>query len=166
MPCHSCGRTKFNPTRLGFPKAHALDAARVGETSKLTGWRQDVRAIRAMGRGSHARTRTNRYGFPVGYLIAAKSVRRFRTGGIVRATVPSGKRRGIHVGRVAVRRTGAFNVRTAQGISHRRCRVVQRADGGGYGLETSRKEETATTHGTREPAFLPALKDGLSCGMN
>ena len=50
-----------------------------------------------------------------------------------------------------------------QGISHRHCRVVQRADG--YVLETPRKEETTSMHGTREPAFLPALKDGVSCGM-
>ena len=166
---HSGGRTKFNRTRLGIPKSHALDAACVGETPALKGWRQPVLAIRAMGRGAYARTRVDRSGFPVGYLMAEKSVRGFRTGDIVRATVPSGKRRGVHVGRVAVRRTGSFNVQTArgtvQGISHRHCRVVQRADGYGYVLETSRKEETATMHGTREPAFLPALKDGVSCGM-
>ena len=166
---HSGGRTKFNRTRLGIPKSHALDAACVGETDVLKGSRQPVLAIKAMGRGAYARTRVDRHGFPVGYLMAEKSVRGFRTGDIVRATVPSGKRRGVHVGRVAVRRTGSFNVQTAQGtvqgISHRHCRVVQRADGYGYVLETSRKEETATMHGTREPAFLPALKDGVSCGM-
>ena len=166
---HSGGRTKFNRTRPGIPKSHGLDAACVGETPALRGRRQGVLAIRAMGRGSHARTRVNRFGFPVGHLMAEKSVKGFRTGDVVRATVPSGKRRGVHVGRVAVRRTGAFNVRTAQGtvqgISHRRCRAVQRADGCGHVLETSRKEETATMHGTPEPAFLPALKDGESCGM-
>ncbi len=165
----SGGRTKFNRTRLGIPKSHALDAACVGETPALKGWRQCVLAIRAMGRGAYARTRVSRFGFPVGHLMAEKSVRGFRTGDIVRATVPSGKRRGVHVGRVAVRRTGSFNVQTArgtvQGISHRHCRVVQRADGYGYHIDTSRKEETTTMHGTREPAFLPALKDGVSCGM-
>ena len=165
----SGGRTKFNRTRLGIPKSHALDAACVGETPALKGWRQPVLAIRAMGRGAYARTRVDRSGFPVGYLMAEKSVRGFRTGDIVRATVPSGKRRGVHTGRVAVRRTGSFNVQTArgtvQGISHRHCRVVQRADGYGRVLETSRKEEKTTMHGTREPAFLPALKDGVSCGM-
>ena len=165
----SGGRTKFNRTRLGIPKSHALDAACVGETPALKGWRQGVLAIRAMGRGSYARTRVDRSGFPVGYLMAEKSVRGFRTGDIVRATVPSGKRRGVHVGRVAVRRTGSFNVQTAQGtvqgISHRHCRVVQRGDGYGYHVDTSRMKETATMHGTREPAFHPALKDGVTCGM-
>ena len=165
----SGGRTKFNRTRLGIPKSHALDAACVGETPALKGWRQGVLAIRAMGRGSYARTRVDRSGFPVGYLMAEKCVRGFRTGDIVRATVPSGKKRGVHVGRVAVRRTGSFNVQTAkgtvQGISHRHCRAVQRADGYGYHVETSRKEEKTTMHGTREPAFLPALKDGVSCRM-
>ena len=165
----SGGRTKFNRTRLGIPKSHALDAACVGETPALKGWRQGVLAIRAMGRGAYARTRVDRSGFPVGYLMAEKSVRGFRTGDIVRATVPSGKRGGVHTGRVAVRRTGSFNVQTArgtvQGISHRHCRVVQRADGYGYHIDPSRMKETATMHGTREPAFLPALKDGVSCGM-
>ena len=166
---HSGGRTKFNRTRLGIPKSHALDAACVGETPALKGWRQPVLAIRAMGRGAYARTRVNRHGFPVGYLVAAKSVRGFRTGDIVRATVPSGKRKGVHAGRVAVRRTGSFNIQTAQGtvqgISHRHYRLVQRADGYGYALGTSLKEEMTTMHATREPAFLPALKDGVSCGM-
>ncbi len=165
----SGGRTKFNRARLGIPKSHALDAACVGETPALKGWRQGVLAIRAMGRGSYARTRVDRSGFPVGYLMAEKSVRGFRTGDIVRATVPSGKKRGVHVGRVAVRRTGSFNVQTAegtvQGISHRHCRVVQRGDGYGYHVDRSRMKETATMHGTREPAFLPALKDGVSSGM-
>ena len=150
----SGGRTKFNRTRLGIPKSHALDAACVGETPALKGWRQPVLAIRAMGRGSYARTRVDRSGFPVGYLMAEKCVRGFRTGDIVRATVPSGKKRGVHVGRVAVRRTGSFNVQTAkgtvQGISHRHCRVVQRGDGYGYHVDTSRMKETqrCTEHGS------------------
>ncbi len=165
----SGGRTKFDRTRLGIPKSHALDAACVGETPALRGCRQPVLAIRAMGRGAYARTRVNRSGFPVGHLMAAKSVKGFRTGDIVRAAVPSGKRRGVHMGRVAVRRTGSFNVRTGhgtvQGISHRHCRVVQRADGYGYHIDTSRMKETATMHGTRETAVLPVLKGGVSCGM-
>ena len=144
-------------------------AAATGTMVAQKGWRQGVLAIRAMGRGSYARTRVDRSGFPVGYLMAEKCVRGFRTGDIVRATVPSGKKRGVHVGRVAVRRTGSFNFQTAlgtvQGISHRHCRVVQRGDGYGYHVDTSRMKETATMHGTREPAILPALKDGVSCGM-
>ena len=157
-------------TATHAPAASVTGAARFGmilrQARSAFGGRQGVVAIRATGRGSHSRTRVNRSGFPVGCLMAEKCVRGFRTGDIARGTVPSGKRRGVHVGRVAVRRTGAFNVRTAKGTPHRHCRVVKCADGCGYVLETSRTEETATMHGTRKPAFLPALKDGLFCGMN
>jgi len=34
----SSGRTKFNRTRLGIPKRHALDAACVGEVEAIAGW--------------------------------------------------------------------------------------------------------------------------------
>lgn len=65
-----------------------------------------------------------------------KSVHGFQTGDLVRAAVPKGKRAGIHVGRVAVRATGSFNIQTAagvvQGISYKHCRVVQKSDGYGY----------------------------------
>ncbi len=167
---HSGGRTKFNRARLGIPKSHALDAACVGETPALKGWDQPVLGIRAMGRGSYSRTRADRSGFPVGYLMAGKSVRGFRTGDIVCAVVPSGRKRGVHSGRVAVRASGSFNVQTAGGTvlgdSHRHCRIVQRGDGYGYRLDTTRQKETATMHGTRDPAFLHALKDGVSCGVD
>jgi hypothetical protein len=55
---------------------------------------------------------------------------------MVMATVPAGKKAGIHVGRVAVRATGSFNIQkhgeVVQGISYKHCRVVQRGDGFGY----------------------------------
>lgn len=50
--------------------------------------------------------------------------------------VTSGKKVGNYVGRVAVRASGSFNIRTSgelvQGISHKYCHLVQRADGYGY----------------------------------
>ena len=65
-----------------------------------------------------------------------KRVYGFQTGDMVKAVVPSGKKAGIYVGRVAVRASGSFNVQTpagvVQGIGHRHCRVIQRADGYGY----------------------------------
>ncbi|MFC0863540.1 hypothetical protein ACFHYQ_14660 [Sphaerimonospora cavernae] len=58
------------------------------------------------------------------------------TGDLVRAVVPSGKHAGTHIGRVAVRSSGSFNVTTAdgtrQGIHHRHVRLLQRADGYAY----------------------------------
>lgn len=131
------GRTKWNRSRLAVPKTHALDAACVGVVSTLAHWAgRPTLTIKATGRGSYQRTRLTRYGFPRGYLMRQKSVRGFRTGDSVRAVVPAGKKAGMHVGRVAVRASGSFNIQTAQGvvqgISHRHCSRLQRADGYAY----------------------------------
>lgn len=132
----SGGRTKFNRSRLDIPKTHALDAACVGPVEAVTGWRRPTLTIKATGRGSYKRTRLDRFGFPRGYLMREKSVLGFRTGDLVRADVPQGAKAGTTTGRVAVRRTGSFNIQTAlgvvQGVSHRHCRILQRADGYGY----------------------------------
>lgn len=93
-------------------------------------------AIKATGRGAYQRTRVNAYGFPSGYLMRQKQVHGFATGDRVKAVVPTGKKAGIHIGRVAVRAVGSFNIQTVaglvQGIGHRHCRIVQRGDGYGY----------------------------------
>lgn len=49
-----------------------------------------------------------------------------------------GKKIGIYVGRVAVRASGNFKIKTqfVQGINHRYCEVVQRTDGYGYDIVT------------------------------
>ena len=134
------GRTKWNRTRLGVPKTHALDAACVGVVEGVTGWVAPVLSIRCTGRGTYQRTRVTQDGFPRGYLMRHKQVRGFQTGDLVRATVPSGKKAGVHMGRVAVRATGRFNIQTpqgvvqgvVQGIGYRHCCVIQRGDGYGY----------------------------------
>ena len=130
------GRTKWNRARFGLPKTHALDAACVGQLDAIAGTRIAPLTIRAMGRGSHQRTRLTAHGFPRGYLSPAKSHFGFRTGDLVRAVVPTGTKRGTHAGRVAVRASGSFNVQTrhgvVQGIAHRFCALVQRADGYAY----------------------------------
>ena len=130
------GRTKWNRTRFGVPKTHALDAACVGVVEGVTGWVAPVLSIRCTGRGAYQRTRVTQDGFPRGYLMRHKQVRGFQTGDLVRATVPSGKKAGVHMGRVAVRATGSFNIQTpqgvVQGIGYRHCCVIQRGDGYGY----------------------------------
>lgn len=143
------GRTKWNRHRLGVPKAHALDAACVGVVNAVAGWQRPILSIKATGRGSYQRTRLDKFGFPRGYLMREKSVKGFQTGDRVVATVPTGKKAGTHTGRVAVPRTGSFNIQTAQGvvegIGYQHCRLVQRGDGYGY-----------STIGTGQlPDFLP-----------
>jgi 5-methylcytosine-specific restriction endonuclease McrA len=149
------GQTKHNRIRLGLPKEHAVDAACVGEVDALTHATRRPLFIRCAGRGSHKRTRCTADGFPRGYLSPQKVHHGFRTGDMVRAVVPSGKRKGTHLGRVAVRATGNFNLQTVhgtvQGLSHRFCRLIQPADGYAYGA-------------TQPPlrGFLPVLKGGVS----
>ncbi len=164
----SGGRTKFNRHVLGIPKTHALDAACVGQTDALTAWRMPTLSIKCTGRGSYQRTQLNRFGFPRGYLMRQKAVRGFRTGDRVLAVVPAGKKAGVHVGRVAVRASGSFNIQTGlavvQGIGHKYCRVLQRGDGYGYS-QTNQLPNSSPTNATALPKGSlrdPALLVGVS----
>ncbi|MFI6454919.1 RNA-guided endonuclease IscB [Streptosporangium amethystogenes] len=151
----SGGRTKWNRSRTGASKSHTLDALHVGELEAVTVWPSTVLVVRAAGRGTYCRTRTDKYGFPRLRLPRIKQVRGFATGDLVRAVVPSGKKAGVHTGRVAVRSNGSFNITTrhgtVQGIGHRHVRLLQRADGYGY---TTRPE-------ARRRAAFPPGSEGL-----
>jgi len=132
------GRTKWNRTQRGLPKAHWIDAACVGASTptplRVTGVAPLV--IRATGRESRQMCRMDRFGFPRTSAKGRRRVQGFQTGDLVKAVVMSGKNTGTHVGRVAVRARGSFNVTTAQGtvtdISYRSCQRLQRADGYRY----------------------------------
>ncbi|SAL85197.1 HNH endonuclease [Caballeronia terrestris] len=130
------GRTKWNRARFGIPKTYALDAVCVGDVSVVMDWQRPTVEVKCSGRGSYQRTRLTAEGFPRSYLIRKKRIYGFQTGDRVRADVSKGKMIGIYVGRVAVRASGNFNIKTqngvVQGINHRYCKVVQRADGYGY----------------------------------
>ncbi len=129
----SGGRTKWNRSRLSIPKTHALDAACVGQVDEILAWDCPTLTIKATGRGVYQRTRLNKYGFPRGYLMRRKQVHGFQTGDRIKAEVPSGKKAGAYIGRVAVRASGSFNIQTlagvVQGISYRYCHILQRGDG-------------------------------------
>jgi 5-methylcytosine-specific restriction endonuclease McrA len=131
----SGGLTKFNRTRRGLPKAHWIDAACVGHSTpeKLDTSKIKPLRIKAVGHNSRQMCRMDKYGFPRTSAKASRTVKGFRTGDLVRAVVPKGKKRGVHVGKVAVRSSGSFNIVTAhgtiQGVSYRHCRSLHRADG-------------------------------------
>ena len=160
------GRTKFNRARLHVPKTHAMDAACVGNVNAVEDWCVPVLAIKATGRGSYQRTRLTAHGFPRGYLTRQKRHFGFQTGDRVRADVPAGTKAGAHVGRVAVRATGSFNIQTpqgvVQGVSHRHCSVLQRADGYGYSHSGAASKATPAVPA---PLYLPVLNDGVSRGL-
>ncbi|WP_268269981.1 RNA-guided endonuclease IscB [Streptomyces sp. MNU76] len=141
----SGGRTQHNRINQGLAKSHTLDALAVGDIDSCTTivrYPERVLVATAMGRGGYARTRPDRNGFPRLRLPRSKQFFGYSTGDLVRAVIPAGKYAGTRVGRVAVRATGRFNIRsaqgTAQGIHHRHMYLLQRADGYGY---TTREEE-------------------------
>jgi len=164
------GRTKWNRSRWGIQKTHALDAACVGVVQGVLGTAVPTLRITCMGRGSRCKTRLNKYGFPRAYLTRKKTAFGFRTGDMVLATVPAGKNKGAHKGRVAIRMTGNFNIQpgiagvpAVQGISHKHCRVLQRADGFGYTWQdTFNQPKAKVAAASRSAPSRTVLKDGDS----
>jgi 5-methylcytosine-specific restriction endonuclease McrA len=130
------GRTKWNRQRTRTPKSHTLDALCVGVLEHVARRPAQVLAVAATGRGIYQRTTPDRYGFPRLTRPRAKQQFGFSTGDLVRASVPTGKKRGVYTGRVAIRSTGYFNVKTrhglVQGVHQRHVRLLQRADGYAY----------------------------------
>jgi len=134
----SGGLTKYNRTQFSVPKTHALDALCVGNMNGVTGWPAQTLEIKSTGRGSYARTRSDKFGFPRLKLTRQKQHFGFITGDIVKANVSKGKKAGTYFGKVAVREKGYFNITTrdltVQGISCKDCQLFQRSDGYSYQL--------------------------------
>jgi 5-methylcytosine-specific restriction endonuclease McrA len=131
----SGGRTKFNRISQGYEKDHWIDAVCVGETGSnvLIPKTTVPLLIKAMGRGSRQMCRVDKFGFPRTSAKSAKIVKGFQTGDLVKAIVTKGKKIGKYIGRVAVRKSGSFNIKTAtktvQGVSWKNCQLIQRVDG-------------------------------------
>lgn len=134
----SGGLTKFNRMTRALPKAHWIDALCVGKSTpeqfKVAGVVPLL--ITANGHGKRQKCNVNERGFPCSKPKGAKKVKGFQTGDMVRAVVTSGTKQGIYLGRVLVRASGSFDIRTkagrVQGISHRFCTPVHRCDGYSY----------------------------------
>ena len=134
----SGGRTKFNRTRQGYPKAHWIDAACVGESGADVQIPQGLRAltIRAIGHGSRQMCLMDKYGTPRTKHKKVKRVLGFQSGDLVRLVQPKGKHKGVYVGKVSVRERGAFDIqdcingeRTKITAPHHRFTLLQRGDG-------------------------------------
>lgn len=134
LSCRPCNQRKGTQTaeEFGYPQVQAQakrplkDAAAVNATRwtlfemfKATGLTVEV------GTGG----RPDKYGFPRTGAKQSRVVKGFQTGDIVKAIVPSGVKVGTHIGRVAVRATGSFNVGQVQGIGWKYCQALHKADG-------------------------------------
>lgn len=134
----SGGRTKFNRTTQGYKKEHFIDAACVGESGEKVYIPKNIipLTITACGRGSRRMRLSDKYGFPRAKAKGRKRVEGFKTGDIVIADIPKGKNIGKHLGKVAVRTNGSFNITkkgsVIQGINYKHCRTLHYADGYNY----------------------------------
>jgi 5-methylcytosine-specific restriction endonuclease McrA len=131
----SGGMTKYNRVRLGLPKTHYYDAACVGSTPELIVLADQPLNIKAMGHGTRQMCRTDKYGFPCKHVPRFKFVHGYQSGDIVKAVLIKGKYIGTHLGRIAVRSSGSFDVSTVKGLitsNHKYCRVVHKKDGYKY----------------------------------
>ena len=151
--CCSGGVTKFNRTGQGYKKDHWIDAACVGLAGESVYIPPSISPllIKATGRGSTRFCRMDKHGFPRTSAKAQKTVYGFKTGNLVKASVPKGVKTGSYVGRVAVRHSGNFCIQTKtkkiDGVNYKHCYNLQCSDGYAYFL----------TKPTKEQRFLPAL---------
>jgi 5-methylcytosine-specific restriction endonuclease McrA len=132
------GMTKKNRHGQGYPKQHWIDAACVGISGSSITLQPELEALQVTAQARNCRRMClpDRFGFPK---AKAKGPSRFKglsTGDLVRATVPEGKHKGIHSGRIAIRLNGYFRVGKVDGISFRYCCMIQRADGYSYSLNS------------------------------
>ncbi len=140
------GQTKFNRTQQKLEKRHYLDAACVGTTPQLEILTNQPLLIKCGGHGQRQVIQVDSYGFPKlnksGNLVRksalVKQVKGFQTGDIIKAVVTKGKKLGSYLGKVAIRSSGSFNIKTTsqtvQGINHKYCVNIHRKDGYVYGF--------------------------------
>ncbi|MEH1783877.1 MAG: RNA-guided endonuclease IscB [Nostoc sp.] len=133
----SGGLTKFNRSQQILEKTHWIDAACVGKSTPIL----NIKGVKplliiANGHGTRQSCRTDKYGFPNRHCSRTKFHFGFQTGDIVKAVVKTGKKVGGHIGRIATRVTGSFNISTrnglVQGISYKACKTIHKKDGYGY----------------------------------
>ena len=71
----------------------------------------------------------------------SKLVEGFQTGDMVKAVVPKGLNKGKHLGRVIIKSSGYFEIKSknssVQGINHKYCHLIQKGDGYLYNYKES-----------------------------
>jgi 5-methylcytosine-specific restriction endonuclease McrA len=132
----SAGQTKYNRSTQDYLKTHCIDASCVGDSGEnvtIKGKLQPLKII-AKGRGSRQMCRVDKHGFPRTKPKQQKRVDGFQTGDMVKAVVPNKyKTGGTYIGRVSVRSSGSFNIKTAsgtvRGVNSKYCSLLQRNNG-------------------------------------
>lgn len=130
-------QTKFNRTRLGYGKAHWIDAACVGVSGAAIVLDAAMKPlqIKACGHGVRQRCRPDAYGFPRKAAPRNKAFAGYQTGDLVKANVPGGKYAGTYTGRIAIRHRPSFRLSTSGtvfDVHPKHLKKIQGADGYAY----------------------------------
>lgn len=133
-------QTKFNRTRLDYPKAHWIDAACVGESGATVTLDPATKPLRikATGHGTRQTVRTDKYGFPCAKAKTSKMVNGIKTGDLISLVQTKGKYIGAFRSRVtAIKNASNFLSISLNGkqtwFSSKLATVIQKADGYSYG---------------------------------
>lgn len=131
-------QTKFNRTRLNYPKAHWIDAACVGDSGATVTVNTELKPllIKATGHGCRQMVSTDKNGFPKGSAKSSRKCKGYKTGDLVRLIQTKGKYAGIYFGRLsAIRARGDFDIATKAGritSSFKNFTLIQSSDGYQY----------------------------------
>lgn len=140
VECGTGARTKKQRIEHNLPKTHYYDACCVGASTpaNIIIKQKYVSIWLAIGRGNRQMCNLDKYGFPRGHRTRQKLFFGFQTGDMVKADIPKGKYQGQHIGKVAVRKNGYFDIkdgfgkRICQGINYKYCLVLQKSNGWQY----------------------------------
>ena len=134
--------TKQNRLSLGLPKDHWIDAAVCTSDGSAVKVDPSLKPliIKAVGRGSRQFCRVDKYGFPrTSPKPRSKNFFGFKTGDMVKVVIPDNAKTkvpaGTYIGRVAVRSSGSFDVKTGDAkitVSHKYCQPIYFMDGYNY----------------------------------
>jgi 5-methylcytosine-specific restriction endonuclease McrA/ribosomal protein L21E len=134
--------TKENRLLLGLPKDHWIDAAVCTKDGGSVRVEPSLKPliIKAVGRGSRQFCRTDKFGFPrTSAKPRSKNFFGFKTGDMVKVIIPDSAKTkvpvGTYVGRVVVRSSGHFDVKTKDAkltVSHKYCKPIHLMDGYSY----------------------------------
>ncbi len=134
--------TKQNRLSLGLPKDHWIDAAVCTSDGSAVKVDPSLKPliIKAVGRGSRQFCRVDKYGFPrTSPKPRSKNFFGFKTGDMVNVVIPDNAKTkvpaGTYAGRVAVRSSGSFDVKTGDAkitVSHKYCQPIHLMDGYSY----------------------------------
>ena len=125
-----------------MPKDHLIDAAvctKDGSVVKVDPSLKPL-TVKAAGRGSRQFCRMDKYGFPrTSPKPRSKNFFGFKTGDMVKAIIPDNAKTkvptGTYMGRVVVRSSGYFDVKTRDAklnVSHKYCKPIHLMDGYSY----------------------------------